>query len=235
MPESGIPSELIEEDEICDYAFVGDINEVHIFILLLFIPTHSPHHKMILTENANIYRNPYIIASGITQECDPTNFTFTLTPSQYINLAHTVLDCPISCFIDSESKRWKSKKPMPTTGTNISLSGTLTKIKRDINRKPTFELELDNIAYLAHQSGSSTNISNRTFHITSLNQTFLKQSQGTSSSIPTSHTRFNYDSILPSSESSIPTMPSPVALGKRKQSDDETSEHDEKRSHTADD
>ena len=169
MPESSIPPELIEEDDDYDYAFVGDITEVHLFkIPLLTIPTSLPRAQIILMENANVHRNPYIIASGITGECDSANLTFTLTPSQYINLPHTVLDCPISCFIDSESKKWKTKKPMPTTGTSISLSGFLMKIKRDINRKPSFEIELDNIAYLGHPSASSGTVSNRTFLITSL-------------------------------------------------------------------
>jgi len=69
----------------------------HPYFLLLY--------KIILTENANIHRNPYIIASGVTEDFNSANLSFTLTPSQYINLPHTVLNCPISCFIDAESKK----------------------------------------------------------------------------------------------------------------------------------
>jgi hypothetical protein len=123
-------------------------------------------YKINLTGDANVHRNPYIIASGVTGEVDSANLTFNLNPSQYINLPHIVLDCPISCFIDSESKKWKNKKPMPITGTTISISGELTKIKRDFNRHPTFEIELDNIAYLGRQSGASSGTSNRMYQIT---------------------------------------------------------------------
>jgi hypothetical protein len=166
MPESGVPSELIDEED--DYAFVGDITEVTtpFFFYHTYYITHSFYYQIILTDEANIYRNPYIIASGITADFDSTNLTFFLTPSQYINLPHTVLDCPISCFIDSESKKWKNKKPMPTTGTTISVSGALSKVKRDHNHKPIFELELDNIAYLNRQPGGSSSFSNRTSHVT---------------------------------------------------------------------
>jgi hypothetical protein len=155
MPESGISPELIEEEEAYDYAFVGDITEVICFTLFSFhFPnSFSSHNQIILTENTNVHRNPCIIASGITGEFDSANLTFTLTPSQYITLPHTILECPISCFIDSDSKKWKNKKPMPISGTTISITGILTKIKRDFNHKPTFEIELDNIAYLGRQSG----------------------------------------------------------------------------------
>lgn len=59
---------------------------------------------------------------------------------------------------------------MPTTGTSISLSSFLIKIKPDINQKPSFEVELNNIAYLGHPSGSSSIVSHCTIHITSLYQ-----------------------------------------------------------------
>jgi hypothetical protein len=58
---------------------------------------------------------------------------------------------PEECFIDS------------TTGTTISVAAALSKVKRDgnLNRRPTFELELDNIAYLNRQPGGSSSFSNR--------------------------------------------------------------------------
>jgi hypothetical protein len=133
----------------------------------LYPPPHSnTPSQIILTDNANIHRNPYVIASGVTGDFDITNLTFTLTPSQYINLPHTVLECPVSCVIDSESKKWKNKKPIPITGSTISISGFLTKVKRDTNGKASFEIELDNIAYLGRQpaegSSASHTFANRT-------------------------------------------------------------------------
>jgi hypothetical protein len=169
MPESGVPPELIEEDDVYDYAFVGDITEVMTLThSLTFYSTYSSLIQIILTENSNIHRNPYIIASGVTGDFDSTNLTFTLNPSQYINLPRSILNCPISCFIDSESKKWKTKKPTPISGTTISVTGMLTKIKRDSNRRPTFEIELDNIAYLqvGRQSGTSSGSSNHKSLIT---------------------------------------------------------------------
>jgi hypothetical protein len=118
MPESGIPHKLIEDD-VSDYVFVGDIAKVYIFLFHSVIcSTHANFYwkQVILMQDANIHRNPYILASGIADNIDLTNLTFTLSPSQYINLPHTVLDCPLSCFFDLDSKKWKNKKPMPTTG-----------------------------------------------------------------------------------------------------------------------
>lgn len=241
MPETGVAPELIEDD-ISDYACVGDITEVpYYFIPLYNINSLSLHHQIILTENTNIRRNPYIVASGITENFDSANLTFTLTPSQYINLSHTVLDCPLSCFIDSESKKWKTKKPMPITGSTISITGMLNKVKRGFNHAITFEIELDSIAYLGRQSASLTSPSNRTSNTHILHHHFLiLKPKGTSSSAIPSRTRFNYDNITPRLPSSIPkpelsSEPSSVALGKRKETDNEISEHDDKRSHTASD
>jgi hypothetical protein len=109
-----------------------------------------------LTEHADIHHNPCIIASGIVDNYDSSNFTFTLNPSQYINLSHTVLHCDIFCFFNPDSKKWRSKKPMPTTGSVTSVVGILTKIKRGFERKRTFQLELDNVAFLTPNRSSGT-------------------------------------------------------------------------------
>lgn len=63
-----------------------------------------------MTEDANIHHNPYITASGITDDFDSTNLTFTLTPSQYINLPHTVLDY---ASLIPNLKNGKTKIPYP--------------------------------------------------------------------------------------------------------------------------
>ncbi|KAF8954245.1 hypothetical protein BDZ97DRAFT_1928530 [Flammula alnicola] len=193
MPQTGIPSELIAEEDAADYAFIGDIAEI------------------IFTEGANIHRLPYIMATGATTAYDSVNLTFSMVPSQYINIPRTVLEFPISCFIDAESKKWKNKKPMPTTGSTISIGGFLTKIKRDADRQPTFEIELDNIAYLGRQSVTSAgNIANP------------------SSSTTISRNRFNYDDAL----SSSPLL-SPIATGKRKQTENKDSEDESEEDHKA--
>jgi hypothetical protein len=208
--------------------------------------------QLILTEHSNVHRNPYIIASGITGDFDSGALTFNLTPSQYINLPHTILTCPIYCFIDSESKKWKGRKPLPTTGTTVSVSGTLTKIRRDADRHPTFEIELDNIAYLSRQSPVPTTSSNRTYdilHSISYSFKFDNKHKEPLSSISTSRTRFNYDNPTTSftkkernTDDTSPNQvtptpgPSSVALGKRKKNQDETEDHlTMKRPHITDD
>jgi len=117
--------------------------------------------QMTLIETDHIYGRPYVIASGITISYDNTNFTFSMTPTQYLNLSHSALPFPIFSFIDPESAKWKNKKPVPSTGSTISIGGFLTKIKRDDDNQPVFEIELDTIAYLARQSTASTSSPNR--------------------------------------------------------------------------
>ena len=116
---------------------------------------------MILIETDNIYGRPYVIATGTTTSYDSTNFTFSMMPTQYLNLSHSSLPFPIFSFIDPQSPKWKNKKPVPSTGSTISIGGFLTKIKRDDNNQPAFEIELDSIAYLARQSMASTSSANR--------------------------------------------------------------------------
>ena len=104
MPECGVLPKLINEEDASDYAFVGDISDVRI-ITLSFSSciVGSFHHQNILIED--FYS---------------TNLMFFLTPSQYINLSHAALDCSLSCFINSDSKRKKNKQiknHMPTIGT----------------------------------------------------------------------------------------------------------------------
>ena len=53
---------------------------------------------------------------------------------------------------------------MPITGTTISVTGMLTNVKRGFNRTITLEIELDNIAYLNRQTGTSTDPSHRTYY-----------------------------------------------------------------------
>jgi len=88
-----------------------------------------------------------------------------MAPSHYIGLLHAHAAFPISCFIDPESNKWKNKKPMPTLGSTISIGGFLVKVKRDDERQPTFEIELDVIAYLARQSTKSDSNENSMCHV----------------------------------------------------------------------
>ena len=52
---------------------------------------------------------------------------------------------------------------MPTTGSLISVTGSLTKIKRGFNQKPTFQIEIDNVAYLNRSSGNPSSTSQGMF------------------------------------------------------------------------
>ena len=106
MPETGIPSHLIGDD-VNEYACVGDISEVITLPFLSILQSYSLFFRpqIILLEDANIYRNPFILASGITENFDSTNLTFTLRPSQYINLSRTILDCPISCYFQKMERQ----------------------------------------------------------------------------------------------------------------------------------
>ena len=97
-----------------------------------------------------------MITAGTVDEFDTNKLSFTLTPSQYINLTHTVLDCHLSYYFDPESKKWQNKKPMPTTGSTISVEGILMNVKRGFKRRPTFEVEIDSIAYFNRSSETSS-------------------------------------------------------------------------------
>jgi hypothetical protein len=170
MPNSGIPSALISEDDLFEYAFIGDITDViptYIFSSPIFL-TMISQIQIILTDHVDIQHNPCIVASGSVTDFDSSNFTFSLNPSQYINLPHSSLDCHLFCFFDSESKKWKNKKPMPTTGSTISITGFLTRVKRGFNQNRTLHIELDNIAYLSRtsSSGPSASLSQRLFLFT---------------------------------------------------------------------
>ena len=97
-----------------------------------------------------------MITAGTVDEFDTNKLSFTLTPSQYINLTRTILDCHLSYYFDPESKKWQNKKPMPTTGSTISVEGILTNVKRGFNHRLTFEVEIDNIAYFNRSSETSS-------------------------------------------------------------------------------
>ena len=62
-----------------------------------------------------------------------------------------------------KKKIGKRKKPLAMTSSTISITGVLTKIKRGFNCSITFEIKLDNIAYLSRQSGGPSGTSNRTY------------------------------------------------------------------------
>ena len=157
MPQNGISPNLIKligDESAENYAFVGDIAEVS---KKRALHTKKLTHllKIIFTDGANILRYPYIMATGTTTTYNSSGLTFSMTPFHYIGLLHAHAAFPISCFIDPESNKWKNKKPMPTLGSTISIGGFLVKVKRDDERQPTFEIELDVIAYLARQSTKS--------------------------------------------------------------------------------
>ena len=112
---------------------------------------------------------------------------------------------------------------------------SLTKIKHGFDQKPTFQIEIDNVTYL--NRSSRFNIARYVcLSFSTIVQTpdylTLKDSPPSSSS---RHQRFNYNA-LPSSS---------VALGKRKQVEDDSADHtpsdytqteeDSKRSRTAND
>lgn len=177
----------------------------------------------------SIHHNPCIITSGTVDEFDTTKLTFILSPSQYINLTHTILDCRLLCFFDPESKKWQNKKPMPSTGSTVSVAGTLTKIKRTFKSRPTFEIEIDNIAYLNRSSGASSSTSHRKSPLWSKPTYLTPKILDPTTSSPASRHRFNYNITTES-------IPSPTSLGKRKKSDTdlnpEPSTENPKRSHT---
>lgn len=109
---------------------------------------------------------------------------------------------------------------MPTNGSTISLTGTLTKIKRGLDHKASLEVELDNIAYLNRSSVGLSSTSQRVspffiLHIrtTSHFHPYLHFKESTTS-FPTSRSRFNYNTTSPFANT---PQPSPIPLGKRKQ------------------
>ena len=154
---------MLEDQEITDYTFGGDIQNVcstymlPIFIVLIFLGANL---KLILIDNdVNMKVNPYITVAGTIARFDAGNHTFTMTPTQYIGLIHASSGFPIHAhFIDRESKkRWGSNGPKAAVGSTITLRGFLERVAHecDINKSLSFaEVEVTNIAYLSNHGNN---------------------------------------------------------------------------------
>ena len=173
-PNSVPTSLMLEDQEITDYAFGGDIQNVcstyilPILIALIFFGT-----KLILIDDdVDMKVNPYITVAGTIASFDAGDHTFTMTPSQYIGLIHASSAFPIHAhFVDWESKkRWGSNGPKAAVGSTITFRGFLERVARehDINKSLSFaEVEVTNIAYLSNRGNSFVSPSG-TFFILSL-------------------------------------------------------------------
>ena len=154
---------MLEDQEITDYTFGGDIQNVcstymlPILIVLIFLGVNL---KLILINNdVNMKVNPYITVAGTIASFDAGDHTFTITLTQYIRLIHASSGFPIHAhFIDKESKkRWGSNGPKAAVGSTITFGGFLERVAHecDINKSLSFaEVEVTNIAYLSNHGNN---------------------------------------------------------------------------------
>lgn len=101
--------------------------------------------------------NPYITITGNVSKFDTEERSFTMTPTQYIVLTHSVSPFPIHAhFADSNSKkRWGADGPKVAVGSTITLGGFLQWVVRErtLDRALDFaQVEVMNIAYLTTRS-----------------------------------------------------------------------------------
>jgi hypothetical protein len=113
--------------------------------------------------------SPYITITGNISKFDTDDRSFTMTPTQYIVLTHTVSPFPIhGHFADSNSKkRWGADGPKVAVGSTITLGGFLQRVVRErtLDRALDFtEVEVMNIAYLSTR-GNLTSSPPRTFFL----------------------------------------------------------------------
>jgi len=152
---------MLEDQEITDYAFGGDIQNVCLtYISLILIALIFLGTKLILLDNdVDMKVNPYITVAGTIASFDSEDHTFTMTPTQYIGLIHASSGFPIHAhFVDRESKkRWGSNGPKVAVGSTITFGGFLERVarERDINKSLSFaEVEVTNIAYLSNRGNN---------------------------------------------------------------------------------
>ncbi|KAF8805152.1 hypothetical protein BYT27DRAFT_7104584 [Phlegmacium glaucopus] len=134
------PNLITEDLEMTDYSFVGDIVQL-----------------TIIDGDVNERTRPYITISGVITHLNVEDYSFEMSPTQYIALAHTATPFPIHAYF-VESKRWgDGKKPKVSVGSTIALGGFLEKIRRerDIERTVSIvEVEIINIAFLSTRSNT---------------------------------------------------------------------------------
>jgi hypothetical protein len=158
--------------DVSDYAFVGDIHQVNnISLLLLTILTTSLTQLIPFDGDLDMQNNPYITVTGTVTRFDVEERTFTMTPSQYIVLIHTMSPFPIHAhFVDSNSKkRWGAEGPKAIVGSTVTIGGSLQRVVRqhNIDRLLEFtQVEVMNIAYLTTRTSPSTS-SMRSYHFPS--------------------------------------------------------------------
>lgn len=101
--------------------------------------------------------NPYITITGNISKFDADDRSFTMTPTQYIVLTHTVSPFPIHAhFADTNSKkRWGTDGPKVAVGSTVTVGGLLQRVVRQCTLDRTLEsaqVKIMNIAYLTTQS-----------------------------------------------------------------------------------
>ena len=109
-----------------------------------------------LKGDVNMQTSPYITITGNVSKFNTNDHSFTMIPTQYIVLTHTVSPFPIhGHFTDSNpKKRWGADGLKVAVGSTITLGGFLQQVVRErtLDRALDFtEVEVMNIAYLSTQ------------------------------------------------------------------------------------
>ncbi|KAI0281750.1 hypothetical protein BC826DRAFT_321175 [Russula brevipes] len=99
-------------------------------------------------------QRPYCEVSGTCHDCDKTDSTFRISTSQYTSFvpiigSHTA--SPLTFVAHFDDKHYKSKKPMPSNDTIVTVRGFLTGYNDHLpsdKRPTTFDLDVNNIVFL---------------------------------------------------------------------------------------
>ena len=109
---------------------------------------------------------PYVNVSGAAVNSNKTNAVFEVNAPQYTshykgNRAQSIL--PVQAHFNSN--KYKSKKPIPSNNTYVSIEGFLDNVDTDCNgRASKFHVSVDNINFLGRATISPSrtgNTSNR--------------------------------------------------------------------------
>jgi hypothetical protein len=112
---------------------------------------------------------PYISVSGAASNSNKTDGFFDVTASQYTAYyknRRAVSTLPVRAFFDSN--KYKSKKPVPSDNTYVSVEGFLGDVEMDESGRATlFRMSVDNISFLGRAVlSASSSGSQGVYHLT---------------------------------------------------------------------
>ena len=118
---------------------------------------NSDNFKLIPTKHDNMRERTYINVSGAAINSNKSASCFEINAAQYTS--HYKANCSLS-FLPVQahfnSNKYKTKKPIPSNSTYVSVEGFLDTIGTDSNgNATTFHISVDNINFLGKSAVSS--------------------------------------------------------------------------------